>query len=92
MEEAVALEFEEERRRLLESQQEKMQRLRAKLWQEEEEETLQLRQKKEQSLRSSCSLCLLPWPCRAVWIEGRPFAALDTTWDAIPPLPNNFCC
>ncbi|XP_063111908.1 centrosomal protein of 164 kDa isoform X13 [Cavia porcellus] len=50
MEEAVALEFEEERRRLLESQQEKMQRLRAKLWQEEEEETLQLRQKKEQSL------------------------------------------
>ncbi|KAM6172460.1 centrosomal protein of 164 kDa isoform 2-T2 [Erethizon dorsatum] len=52
MEEAVAQELEEDRRRLLESQQEKMQQLRAKLWQEEEEEMLLLYQRKEKSLSS----------------------------------------
>ncbi|XP_023576920.1 centrosomal protein of 164 kDa isoform X6 [Octodon degus] len=52
MEEAVAQELEEDRRRLLESQQEKMQQLREKLWQEEEAEVLQLQQKKEKSLSS----------------------------------------
>ncbi|XP_064338158.1 centrosomal protein of 164 kDa isoform X10 [Camelus dromedarius] len=52
MEEAVAQELEQDRRRLLESKREKMQRLREKLWREEEEEVLQLHQQKEKSLSS----------------------------------------
>ncbi|XP_027961727.1 centrosomal protein of 164 kDa isoform X4 [Eumetopias jubatus] len=52
MEEAMAQDLEQDRRRLLESKREKMQQLREKLWQEEEEETLQLHQRKEKSLRS----------------------------------------
>ncbi|XP_027961726.1 centrosomal protein of 164 kDa isoform X3 [Eumetopias jubatus] len=52
MEEAMAQDLEQDRRRLLESKREKMQQLREKLWQEEEEETLQLHQRKEKSLSS----------------------------------------
>ncbi|XP_025749488.1 centrosomal protein of 164 kDa isoform X13 [Callorhinus ursinus] len=52
MEEAMAQDLEQDRRRLLESKREKMQQLQEKLWQEEEEETLQLHQRKEKSLRS----------------------------------------
>ncbi|XP_004415095.1 PREDICTED: centrosomal protein of 164 kDa [Odobenus rosmarus divergens] len=52
MEEAMAQDLEQDRRRLLESKREKMQQLREKLWQEEEEETLQLHQQKEKSLSS----------------------------------------
>ncbi|XP_034521729.1 centrosomal protein of 164 kDa isoform X5 [Ailuropoda melanoleuca] len=50
VEEAVAQELERDRRRLLESKQEKMQQLWEKLCQEEEEETLQLHWQKEKSL------------------------------------------
>ncbi|KAF6102667.1 centrosomal protein 164 [Phyllostomus discolor] len=50
MEEAVAQEFEQDQRQLLELKQEKMQQLREKLWQEEEEEIFQLHQQKEKSL------------------------------------------
>ncbi|XP_037697526.1 centrosomal protein of 164 kDa isoform X13 [Choloepus didactylus] len=52
VEEAVARELEQDKRRLLESKREKMQQLREKLWQEEEEEILQLHQQKEKSLSS----------------------------------------
>uniref|UniRef100_A0A7N5JTL2 Centrosomal protein of 164 kDa n=1 Tax=Ailuropoda melanoleuca TaxID=9646 RepID=A0A7N5JTL2_AILME len=52
VEEAVAQELERDRRRLLESKQEKMQQLWEKLCQEEEEETLQLHWQKEKSLSS----------------------------------------
>ncbi|XP_025749489.1 centrosomal protein of 164 kDa isoform X16 [Callorhinus ursinus] len=52
MEEAMAQDLEQDRRRLLESKREKMQQLQEKLWQEEEEETLQLHQRKEKSLSS----------------------------------------
>ncbi|XP_057606687.1 centrosomal protein of 164 kDa isoform X7 [Hippopotamus amphibius kiboko] len=52
LEEAVAQELEQEQRRLLESKQEQMQRLREKLWQEEEAEALQLHQQKEKALSS----------------------------------------
>ena len=45
-------ELEQEQTRLLESKQEKMQRLREKLCREEEAEALQLHQQKEKALRS----------------------------------------
>ncbi|XP_029771560.1 centrosomal protein of 164 kDa [Suricata suricatta] len=51
-EEAVAQDLEQDRRQLLESKQEKIQRLREQLWQEEEEEVLRLQQQQQKSLSS----------------------------------------